>query len=127
MDTVYIAFGRSIFAPRDEITDDLYVHECVHLKQMKMSYLYGILWWIKYILSKDFRYSQELPAYVEQLDYLIEHSTVKDKNNKLREYNQWVHKVAEILSSDMYNNMATYDQALSDTKTLLWGLRNQNQ
>ena len=102
----FFTFGDSVFTP-GYITEDLEVHEQVHTVQQKHSNLYAIWWWVKYIVSKRFRYSQELEAYGEQLKFLRNR---KDRNTQHR----MLMDIARCLSNPLYNNMVSHNKAIED-------------
>ena len=66
---VIFAFGDTIYAAKPLASYNL-VHEKVHLRQMKYSKLYGIIHFIRFVLSKKFRYQSELEAYQEEYKYI---------------------------------------------------------
>ena len=65
--TTYFGFGKLMITPNGMISNDLYIHEKVHLEQQKYSYIYGLWWYICYIFSQKFRLKMEIPAYGEQI------------------------------------------------------------
>lgn len=101
-ENVYMAFGRIIITPNGIISEDLKIHETKHLEQQKYSYLYAILWYIKYIISPKFRLSQEIPAYGEQIKFL------SSSNNKIevQALIRWTVKSLQ----NMYKINMTYDE-----------------
>lgn len=106
LERTFFTFGDAVYTP-GYITDDLKIHEEVHTIQQKHSNLYAVWWWIKYILSKKFRYSQELPAYGEQLKFLRKG---KDRNTQHR----MLMDIARCLSNPLYNSMVSHNQAIED-------------
>ena len=105
LNEIYAAFGRIIFESKP-ITPDLLIHEKIHLKQQGYSYWGAVVWWIRYRLSKEFRYRQELEAYSAQLQFL--YSKVHKRKHFLVK-----REIAWNLSHPMYG-MATFEQALKD-------------
>jgi len=103
MDKMWLTFGRTIWTP-GSISNDLLCHETVHTLQQK-NFFFAIIWWIRYIIDSKFRYSQELPAYKAQYEYLKKH-VFKDRNQiaRLR------HSVASMMSGPHYNHMVAYDE-----------------
>lgn len=107
MDRVWIAFGRRIYSPDGTITLDMLRHELVHLEQHGYSYWGALLWWIKYRASAKFRYSQEIPAFRVQLEYLCKFRSIMDQAYYRKE-------IAKILSGGLYGKVATYEKAYKD-------------
>lgn len=106
MDEMWCTFGKWIYMPKNTgITADLVAHEMVHVKQQK-NWFIAIFWWIRYIVSAKFRYSQELPAYQEQ--YNILKRIYKDKNSAFR----IKMSVARAMSENY--KMVSYDKAVRD-------------
>lgn len=103
----FLTFGRSIYCAL-QITEDLLVHEKVHVKQQKGSYFYAIFWWVKYIFLSDFRYKQEIEAYGAQYKFLC--GKYKDRNQQ----NRFLREIADILASSRYKNIVTFEQAMTD-------------
>jgi len=108
MDTVYIALGRTIFCPPNtvRISDDMYVHELVHLQQQKFSYLRAFVTFWRFWLSKKFRLDCELPAFQAQYHYM------KDiKSMSVMQLYQYRHAVADVLSSKLYGEIISKAEA----------------
>lgn len=103
-ENVSVAFGRSIYSAR-KIPDDYHVHEKVHLKQHCHSYIIATLWWILYIASKRFRFSQELEAYQKQYKWLC------DTKNSIRHAR--LIRFSKELSSPLYGNLCTEQEAMT--------------
>jgi len=101
---------RTIFAWDDSIycnynlSPDLIIHEQTHLKQQKK---YGLdVWLERYIDDEEFRLKMELQAYRKQL------MSIKDREKRNRVRMQ----VAKDLSSDLYNNIISYEEAFIKLK-----------
>lgn len=107
---VFIAFNHTIYTNR-EIPMDILVHESLHFEQQG-GFVGSLKWWIKYIFNNKFRYSQELPAYQAQINYIV--NTQKDKNTSWKLKAELQKEFARIMSNPMYNNMVSYDKALYD-------------
>ena len=115
LERICIAFGDIIFAPNRDIAQDLIVHEMTHMRQHRSSYVVAFVWWIRYIFSKKFRYSQELEAYAEQLKYVDNLARqIKDINKRFKYHHDMKTALAGILSSPMYGDMVEYSVALKD-------------
>jgi hypothetical protein len=100
--TVAVAFGRITYA-NIEIPEDYQVHESIHLRQHCYSYFVAVFWWILYLFSKRFRYSQELEAFREQYKWIIVNQPFW-RRKKLDEY-------AHQLSSSLYGSMVSFEEA----------------
>lgn len=105
--TVAVAFGRFVYA-NCEIPEDYQVHESTHLRQHCYSYFVAVFWWILYLFSKRFRYSQELEAFREQYKWVIVNQPFW-RHKKLDEY-------AHQLSSALYGKMVSFEQAREEIK-----------
>lgn len=112
LNDVYVAFGRTIFLPPNTtgISNDLLVHEVTHLKQQNYSYIYATIFFVLYVISKEFRYKVELEAYRNQIKYIVDNKLVKGKNNifNLKKL------IAKTMEHPMYGGMCTFEQALKD-------------
>lgn len=103
---VVIAFADKIYSLVD-ISDDLQVHEFTHNKQQRYSKFWGTIWWARYILSKKFRYSQELEAYRKQYRYV-------QKFYQAYKALEILKRIAGDLSGPIYGHLKEYDEALRD-------------
>lgn len=100
-------FGKKIYV-KNEISGNFLEHESTHVRQHKYSRFIGTIWWIRYILSKKFRYGQELEAYRNQYRFLM-------KERQGGHYKATVLKaIASDLSGPLYGSIATYEQAVKD-------------
>jgi len=105
---VVFTYNKALYNPSDGIiSDDLLVHEMVHVRQQGND---SESWWHKYLNDQTFRLSQELEAYEAQ--YAFYKQRVKDRNAQAR----FLHKIALDLSSAVYGNMITYTDAKSRLK-----------
>lgn len=107
MDRVFIAFGDTIWCPKNELpSPDLRVHEETHLKQQLYSKFYGVGFFILYRLLKSYRYRMELEAYQNQWRYII-------RNHSLNTFEREKYKkrIAQMMSSPMYGKMCSYNEA----------------
>lgn len=83
-----------------QLTQDLLIHELVHLRQQEKI---GLKEWVyDFLYDPKKRLEYEVEAYKEQL------KSIKDRNHKTREY----FKAAQQLSSDLYGNIIDYQTAL---------------
>ena len=67
--TVY-CYGNIIYNPSgQEIPIDIQYHESIHSRQ-QLKYMSPDIWWTKYIYDSNFRLTQELEAFAEQLNFV---------------------------------------------------------
>lgn len=100
-----IAFGDTIYA-KDEIPEHLVVHENTHLLRQKNSKIYGIIWWIRYIFNKKFRFIEELLAYRNQYRF------IKSRLKNREEQNKYLRKFSYDLASELYGKMVDFNKAM---------------
>ena len=100
-------FGDTIYFRVGSIPEHLMRHEKTHLKQQKFSKVYAVWWWAKYLVSKKFRYKQELEAYQAQWNFCVLNYYIKERQEILK-------KIAGDLSGRLYGNLTTYDKAVRD-------------
>lgn len=100
-----LAFGRTIYSGKPMDKTVLH-HELVHIIQQKGSYFWGIIWWLRYLSSRNFRFFQEVAAYREQ--YRFGKTIIKDRN----EINYFLSQLAQHLSGSIYNNMVDFRTAM---------------
>ncbi len=94
-------YGDTCYAK--DITEDLCVHEAVHVKQQKAM---GVeKWWDRYYVDAEFRLSQEGEAYHEQWKWILKN--VKDRNKRS---NLLIH-IIKALSGPLYNGLVSFDEA----------------
>lgn len=67
---VIFTYGDTIYS-KFSLTEDLKVHEETHVKQQ--TDIGRDIWWDRYFLEKDFRMSQEIEAYKNQIVYMKKH------------------------------------------------------
>jgi hypothetical protein len=98
------AYDGVIYAPKGGLTPELVLHENVHFRQQD---LLGVdIWWDNYLTDKIFRLEQEIPAHLEEYHAFC--GRHKDRNERVR----YLHLVANRLSSKLYDNIITKQQAL---------------
>lgn len=97
--------GDTIYFSIPSLPDHLMAHEETHLKQQRYSKVYAIWWWVKYIFSNEFRFSQELEAYRAQWQFFM-------FRYRPSEHAKFLNKIATDLSSPLYGNICTFDEAL---------------
>lgn len=84
-----------------DIPDHLEVHEQTHIKQQEK---HGVgKWWDKYFVDKDFRLSQEVEAYKNQVIFL-------NKNYPRQQRRAILRKVYKDMTT-LYGNMCTKEEA----------------
>lgn len=67
---VIITYGDTVHTARGGMSLDLQEHERVHVAQ-QAEYPGGKdAWWDRFIADKEFRLSQEIPAYKKQVQYI---------------------------------------------------------
>jgi hypothetical protein len=91
---VIVTWGDSIYS-KYPVSQDLIAHESVHIMQQKMSKLYGLIWWARYIVSSSFRLSQEVIC-----KFLGRGPRVRARI-----------VLAQAISSPVYKNMISYEKA----------------
>jgi hypothetical protein len=93
------AYDGHIYANED-LPDCLIVHEKAHLRQQEEM---GLKNWVnQYLSDANFRLKVEIEAYKEQLKSI-------HNNSKKR---MWAQKCAKDLSSNLYGNIISYQEAL---------------
>lgn len=81
------------------------VHENVHIRQQAR---YGVeKWWDDFISNKEFRLSQEVEAYQEEVKYI--RSNVPNKQTRFK----LIDEIAKDLSGKLYGRMISYNDALA--------------
>lgn len=100
-------YGNIIYAPDSisgMIDPFLMKHEQTHSKQQ--AEIGRDKWWELYLKSTDFRISQEVSAFQNQ--YKEGKKYIKDRN----QLSVWLVRLARELSSDVYGNILTFQDAL---------------
>lgn len=102
-DGLIITYGDTIHA-KERLFPDFVAHELVHVKQQKDM---GVKeWWDRYFRDAEFRKSQELEAYREQMLYI--NRTVKNRENRFK----MKHHLAKSLATGYGDKMMTMAEAL---------------
>ena len=99
---VIITYGDTVYCKFD-LGWDKRVHEAVHVRQQKE--MGAEAWWNRYLEDTEFRLSQELEAYKEEVKFLRQN--IKDRNQLFRAIRQ----VSLDLSGSMYGNIISYGEA----------------
>lgn len=111
-DTTVFAYGDTLYNPGGwKIGEDLIAHEMVHQKQQGAN---PALWWERYIAEPEFRLSQELPAYRRQFQVFRKSLGQYSFLEKNKRQNQFLSRVAGDLSSPLYGNIITYNEAFRE-------------
>lgn len=109
--------GGTLFNPFGaKITEDLKIHESVHMRQQGKD---PEGWWKRYVSDKKFRLQEEAEAYSAQLFYLKNTEfPVKDDQGKTtmrhlpsRVTTWYLDKIAETLSGKLYGEVIDYHKA----------------
>lgn len=101
-------YGDTIYNPFNvELTQDLIVHEEVHMAQQNNDPTVAKLWWQRYMADPAFRLQQEVEAYGAQYRFIC--WTVKDRNAQARQLFQ----LAGFLSGPMYGSVTSQREAMS--------------
>lgn len=101
---VLITYGEEIFNPFNfpDIRPDLHFHESVHSWQQGRD---PEGWWDKYIANVDFRVSQEIEAYGQQLRYIKNEKGEQKSALALASFSKFV-------SGPIYGNAITRKEAM---------------
>jgi len=101
---IIFTYGDTCYVPgkKGSISAHLKVHERTHVKQQGDD---PESWWDKYLTDPKFRLSQEVEAYRRQYKYFcgVCHSFCDQKD--------FMNKIAGDLSSEIYGNLVTLDEA----------------
>jgi len=102
--TPIFCYGDVIYNPHGGgISADIQAHEAVHTEQQKAM---GVeKWWNKYLEDSEFRLQQEVEAYRAQYKFLLENTSRPYRRARTK-------AIVEDLSSAMYGNLITKEQAL---------------
>ncbi len=93
------AYDNKIYS-NNELPNHLIIHEQTHHKQQDRD---GLEYWVdNYLNNKEYRLTQEIEAYKNQL------KSIKDRNDRAKVWQE----SARNLSSPLYGNLLTYQEAL---------------
>lgn len=99
---VIFTYGDTIYC-KHPLPADFVEHEMTHVRQQGEI---GVnQWWGKYLTEPEFRLSQEVEAYRNQLKYIRKHW--KDREAVARK----VHTLVMALCGTMYGKVCTYSEA----------------
>ena len=107
--SVVFTYGDTLYNPSGvTIPDHLIVHEQTHTKQQ----VDPVAWWDRYLKDDAFRLSQELEAYRNQYQFVK--GTVNNKNIAF----SFLLSVAKDLSSELYGNIISMNEAVKKIENL---------
>lgn len=108
---IIFAYGEDIYNPDGvRVSEDLIVHESVHIRQQGGNTEGADLWWSKYMRDEQFRLEQEIEAYAHQYNFIC-----RKIQNKQRRF-EILRMMAEILSRPTYGSCISIDSALLKIK-----------
>lgn len=97
------AFGNTLYNPHGiEIPEDVWQHEYVH-KQQQRDFSISELWWTRYMLDRDFRFTQEAEAFGAQYQFV--------KRNMPKAAKEALFDFADQLSGPLYQLGITHQEA----------------
>lgn len=96
-----------ISTPTGVISEDLFEHEKVHIKQQGKD---PDAWWKKYLSDEKFRFEQELEAY--QTQYEFAKNLFVQKKLSTGQLLDLLQHYARTLSGSMYGSPVSYEKAL---------------
>lgn len=96
-------YGDTVYNVEGELRKDLELHESVHSRQQGK---YPDAWWYQYLNSPSFRLDQEIEAYAYQYAFI-------SRNLKGKWLRHGLEQMAHTLSSSMYGNLLTFNEAIS--------------
>lgn len=106
MPFVVVTYDGKLYNPSGrELPPYLVTHELVHVKQQEFNG--PNVWWELYLLSDEFRLSQELEAYRAEYKHFCQLS--KDRNER----HSFLNYIATNLSGPLYGNLMTKETAIA--------------
>lgn len=103
-ESIVFVWGNNIYT-KYKLDQALFVHEYTHCEQQRLSKFWGTIWLIRYVLSSEFRFTQEIEAYQNQYAYYCARD--KDRNYQAK----FLHTLASDLSSPLYGFLIPYEKA----------------
>lgn len=95
-------YGTTVYIPtRVPMAAHLVAHEETHVLQQGND---PAAWWDRYLVDPEFRLQQELEAYRNQYEFIVQHHDRKFRRAALQ-------KIAKDLASAMYGHLLTPDEA----------------
>jgi len=105
--TVVFTYGDTVYAPlTGTLSPDLMAHEAVHIRQQ----VDPDKWWDRYFKDVEFRLEQETEAYRAQ------YKKFRKMNKFKKERKKFLERIASDLSSHIYGNCITFDEAIERIK-----------
>lgn len=103
-DSACFTYGNTLYVPNGAHIDDaLFAHEETHERQQAI--LTPEKWWKFYLLSPEFRISQEVEAYQNQ------YRVMKERIHNREELNRALLHLAKALAGPMYGNSISVTEA----------------
>jgi hypothetical protein len=104
---IIYSWGDKIYSPHPDfiITPELFTHERVHSLNQTNIEKNIILWWEKYLDDVEFRLREELLAHIAE----YKHHCLSTNDRNVR--NRYLNMVSMKLSSPIYGNMISQNQA----------------
>lgn len=97
---IIITYGDTVYC-KNNIPDHLEVHEATHIEQQRK---YGVEeWWNRYFIDDEFRFSQEIEAYKNQVAFI--------RGNYNRQQRRSLEKQICKSMSRLYGGMCTKEEA----------------
>lgn len=75
--SVAMTWGNNIYCPRDKLTDDILIHEKVHIRQNKGKWYISLWFLIRSTFDDKFYQKLEWEAKKEQMNYLFKNGKLK--------------------------------------------------
>lgn len=105
--TAIFTYGDTIYNPNNvKLSDQLIVHEQVHMKQQGFNDADAALWWGKFMRDEKFRIDQEAEAYAEQYAFLCHYIKAKQQRFDL------LMQLSRILAGPLYGHAVPYVEAM---------------
>lgn len=101
-ENVIVTYGENIYTAKP-ITHFKLIHESTHIKQQ--TDMGEDIWWAKYFVEEKFRLEQELEAYKNEVKEI--NRLVKNRDERYR----LIRNIALDLSSEVYGNIISYEEA----------------
>lgn len=108
---VSFTYGDTLYNPHGgPVSADFLIHETTHSRQQEE---YGgvAMWWKQYLADPEFRLRQETEAYRNQ----YRHLKAQTRNKQLHFI--YATRLARDLSSEIYGNMVSFQEALITIRT----------
>lgn len=111
---VIFTYGETLYNPdHGVIPPDLMAHEETHQRQQGDD---PAGWWKRYLEDVEFRISQEVEAYQNQYNHYKMNRCMKNGKLKVNRLRQFAYQLATYLSSPIYGEVITRQEALEKIK-----------